>query len=297
MNKNFFYILAKTFSSPVYYLEILKAPFSFSLKYFFLYFFFYSIIGTAVFASKSISPTKNLLNTLPSKITQIYPSELEITISGGKAKTNVTEPYIIPLGDIEKVFSKDKVLGDNANKVKNLLVIDTKGSIENFYSYQTAALLTEKNIAVADDKGGYKIYPLENAGNITINRGLVDKIIFRINPFLKYVIPTIIFAVFLYIFIFIPSYYMIYLLFFAFLFWLLAKILKSKISFSKSYQMGIHLVTITATIFGLASIAQLKTSFPFLQTIILLAIGAIVLSTIKKSAVIQEVPPPVTLVV
>lgn len=288
----FFYSFWKTMTSPHYCGDIIKAPFSFSLKYFFFYFFLYSIIGTAIFSLRTISPMRRLISVLPAKLQEIYPSELEITIKKGRVSTNVEEPYYLPLSKIEKIFSEDKVLGETTTNVKNLLVIDTKGSVDNFRDYQTLALLTERSFVILDKNNGNKFFTFDENINLTINQALVDNLITKIKPFFGYVVPSLIVVVFLSLLTFKPSYYLFYLLFFALVLLILSKIIKAEVTYKKSYQIGLHLCTLTATLFGLLSVFGFHLSFPFLQTIILLVWVGIGLNSVKREIEAQTTPNP-----
>jgi len=144
--KAFFYCLKRTFTSPDYYADILKAPFSFSLKFFYGFFFLYALILTSFVTVRYLLPLGDLLKFLPDKLVEMYPSELEVTIKDGEVSTNVAEPYAIPLSRFEKILDElDKsVLGESVEKVENLVVIDTRGKIDDFSRYRTYVLLTKK---------------------------------------------------------------------------------------------------------------------------------------------------------
>ncbi|MFH0864090.1 MAG: DUF1189 family protein [Candidatus Gottesmanbacteria bacterium] len=293
----FFYVLTKTLTSPFYYTDIIKARFSFSLKFFYFFFFLYALISTVVIIPKLL-PLKNLILIIPSKLVQIYPSSLQITINKGQASTNVPEPYYLPLKDVEKIFTNDKVLGTQTSKIVNLLVIDTKASVEDFPKYQTAALLTKNNLVVYDDDtGGYKVLLLKDFPDITINRQLVQNSLFKINPFINtvanFVIPVLTIIIFFSIFLFYPSVKLFYLLFFALIAFLISKILSIPTPYKKCYQISMHLIIIPTTIWGVLGLFGLNISFPFLQTIVMAILAIIVFLAIKNNQEATGIPQPV----
>jgi hypothetical protein len=280
MNR-FFSVFKKSLTSPAYYVDILKAPFSFSLKYLLVYFFFYAVIGTTFLGITTVPSLSQFLTALPKRIEAIYPPELEIVVKNGIVSTNVNEPYALPLQTVEKAFT-DKVLGlSTVAPVVNLLVIDTKGSVENFSNYQTMILLTQKNIAVVDKDNVLKMYSIDPTLTTTINRALVSTWVQAITPYLHYFTPLAIAAIFLSLLLFVPGFYQLYLLFFAFLLWLFSKAMKSSLSYSKSFQLSMHLVTITATLFGILKMVGISANIPLLQTFILLVFSYFVLTAIN----------------
>lgn len=285
MNKirTFFYVLVKTFSSPSYYLDILKAPFSFSLKFFYFYFLLYVVAATIIAIPQLLLPFTNTLATLPAKIEQLYPAELEIKIINGEASTNVPEPYYFSLKKPEaKVLKEQTPNVENVVLVENLLVIDTKGNVENFNAYKTYALLTKKNLVVLDENGTLRVTSLSEVKNTTINRQFVRNIISQFSPFLKFVLPILIVGLFVVLLIFLPISEMFYLLFFSLITLLIAKILSFRISYEKSYQLGLHLIVIPATFFGVLQALKVSLPIPFLRTIIMIILAVVVLNRLKQ---------------
>jgi len=267
--KTFFYVLARSFTSPSYYADVVKTSFWFSFKFFYFYFFLYSVAGTDFF-SKNIDT--------------LYPQELVVKIQNGEVSTNVSEPYIISLFDFKRIFDEMRVLGAKTPDLVNLLVIDTKASVDDFTRLQTYALLTKDKFIVYDDKGGYRVYPLTDVSNVVIDKDLAMQITSAVKPFFKWVTPLAIIGIFILLFAFIPSEVMTYLIFGAFVLWIAGKML--------SYQIGLHLSLIPTTVFGLISLFGGNVSFPFLRTIILTIMGIIVLLEMKKKEPITSTPKP-----
>lgn len=287
----FLYSLRRTFTSPNYYSDILKAPFSFSLKFFYLFFFIYSMIFTTYVTIKYFLPLKNLIRFLPNKLVELYPSELTITIKNGNVSTNVPEPYRFPLKNIENLFEEiDKqVLGQSTETIENLLVIDTKGKIENFSQYQTYALLTKNHLSYPKDSN-IETVSLAKIENFTINRAVAQNAVNLITPFLRFVVPVLVVSTFLFLLAFYPLTKLAYLLFFSLVLLVIGKIVHFPLANKKSFQLGLHLIVISTTLFSIISSIGFTLRFPFLQTIFLSVLGVVVLSRIKG----QEIPSPTT---
>ncbi len=293
--RTFFITLYKSFFSPAYYTEILKAKFSFSLKYFLVFFLFYSLIGTALLSISAVPPVSAFLRVLPQKIASLYPPELEIYFKNGEASANVRQPYAIPFSRLEDAFSQKVLAAATPGDIMNLLVIDTaSGSAENFKSYQTAALLTKTSLISQNKQGQLKVYPFESNMNFVINQALVSRITSKITPYIKYVVPIMIAGIFLFLLLIPASYFQLYLLFFAFALWLFSKIVKPQLTYSQSFRLGMHLCTITITLFSLLTLARINLSFPFLQTILLLIYSYFILAHLKKTGPPIAVSPPAT---
>lgn len=280
--KTFFHVLIKSHSSPSYYKDLLPTKFSFSLKYFYLYFVFYALIGTVYIGIIVAPPVSRFLSVLPQKVIDMYPDELVVTVKNGEVSTNVVEPYTIPLTRFEEVFDFDNVLGTDTESMQNLVVIDTNAQVEDYVGYSTLVLITKKTVVWSDDDGTH-LYNLTADDSFTLTKAEVTDFVNQVKPLTRYVIPAMVVAAFLGLFLFVPSGYLIYLLFFALLFWLLSKILKTGLTYKGSYKLGLHLATVYATISGLFIMVKVPLSFPFLRTIFLLVFGFFVLRQISAS--------------
>lgn len=286
----FLYVLKNTFFSPSYYKDILKVPFSFSFKFFIFYFFFYAVIGTVLFYVQSGPFLNRTFENLPQKVLQLYPDDLVIKVQDGKVSTNVQEPYIITADQFENAFKED-VLGINEkDDIKNVLVIDTKADADDIEKYKTAVLLTETSIVTVDNQSGYRIYPLADAENFTLNEKMVSTMLMAIKPYLKWIAPFIVIAVFLALFVFAPAFTMLYIFFLALVLFILSKVMNVQISYWKNYQIGLHLTVISTTVFGILSIGGLHPNFPFLQTIFLTLYAFFAFQEIKRES--KPAPAP-----
>ncbi|MGI5826199.1 MAG: DUF1189 family protein [Patescibacteria group bacterium] len=297
MNKfsTFFYCFKNTFINASYYRDILKAPFSFSFKFFLFFFLLYAIAGTTIFYFKGAPTINKFLDTFPQNLSQLYPEELIITIKDGQASTNVKEPYSISINQLGEIFPQYAFIENPIDEYQNILVIDTKGSIENFTQYKTAALLTQKNFVIVDSNNKYQLYPLTEIKDFTLDRALVDKGVKLVTPYFRYVLPVITACVFLYFLILLPAIKLIYLLFLALVLLLVGKIMSLRISYGKNYQVGLHLIVIFTVLTGILSLAGVNIPpIPFFQTLILAVLGAIAFQSVKKG-LDQEVPKPQSL--
>ncbi len=285
MNKlqTFWYALVKTFTSPSYYGHILKAPFSFSLKFYFFYFFLYALITTTIITVTGLLPMNKFILRLPALATQAYPEELTITIRNGDVSTNVPEPYAIPVERVEKLFNdyQKEVLGSKSDTIRNIFVVDTKASIEDIDKYNTFALLTKSHISYRDDRGTIKTVPLDEITNVTIDRKLVQMIGNRVAPYLPIMLPILAATIFAFTFVFLSFGKLTYLLVVAAILWVIAKVVPYPISYGKSYQIGLHLVVIPTTIIAVLNLMNVGLTIPYLETGTLAILGFLILNHLK----------------
>src|SRR3989344_4178481 len=140
--KRFFTIFKRSLLDPKYYHDILKAKFSFSLKYLYTLLFFLALIHALIFSAQIavfIPLIPRFIETAKTVVQNTYPDELVITIKDGQLSTNVKEPYSIPLPkEFPDIFDQ------------NLITIDTKAQVSDYPKYQSLALVTKDSIAFFD---------------------------------------------------------------------------------------------------------------------------------------------------
>ena len=106
--KTFYRTFAKSISSPKYYKDILKAKFSFSLKYLILLLFIVNLITTikiGTFLYKYYPQIGPFIGEVKQTVVDFYPQELVLTVKKQKISTNVKEPYNIDFPEqLEKLW-------------------------------------------------------------------------------------------------------------------------------------------------------------------------------------------------
>lgn len=291
--KVFFYVWKKSFSAAEYYKDVLKAPFSFSLKYFLFFCLLLSLLVTVFFAARLFSPINNFLSRFPQILVKVYPAELEIKINKGVATTNVSEPYFIPSDRFEKTFEEfeKEVKGLKSDEIENIMVIDTNAKIEDLKRYQTYALLTRNNLAFYNENGRIEIVQLEDIGNFTLNQQVVRGAVNRFLPILRVISIFIIPFIFVGTLMFFITSQLIYLLFTALILFLGAKTLKFPLNYWKTYQIDLHLATIITPFFLLLNSLKMSLQFPFLRLIVYTVIGLYIINSLKKLSPVKKRTP------
>jgi hypothetical protein len=202
---------------------------------------------------------------------QNYPEELVVKIENGKISTNVQEPFYIK-------FSQ----GYEYKNVDNFLAIDTKNpvNIDKFDEYKSYCLLTRESL-ICYDNDAIRVSSLEEVPDIIIDKNKISFWIGKIKPFFNLIYPLF-FIMAIAMFFMIISFRLIYLLFFAILVWVVAKIKKINMGYWKSYQTGMHLMTPAFIVLYLLSFIAPDAGIPFFFTIIALLAAIINLKNIPS---------------
>lgn len=256
---------------PEFYKGLKAKPLSFSFKYFYALALILAAIGTLQVSSRIIPGMAAFLTGISSGIVDNYPSELTITIKDGQASSNVAEPYFIKMPD--SVRSEKSA---NVPNPANLIVIDTKNQFteENFAKYDTVALLTKTSVAFRKDNGGIEIYSLGKIPNWTIDKTSIASFMGKVQPFIKFVAPLLVAAIFIGLMIAFSA-QLIYLLFAALLIWIVVKVKKLPLGYKRSYQVGLHAITLPLLLGVVSNIFSMQNPIPFFSTILLVAVAFI----------------------
>lgn len=234
---SFFSNIKNSIYNPQYYGDVMLKPFSYSLKYFFGLILFLTLLSTLVYSFTFIPTVKTVIDNIDVGIAKSYPDNLEITITGGKASSNVQEPYFIKLpADWE---------AEKGSDFESILTIDTKNtfSLEQFDIYNTTCILNKDSFTCHDQQGTIKIMSLSSVSDFKLNKPVVSAFSARVHPFLKFIYPIFVVIIFVgTFFLFLLQF--AYLLVAAVLIWLVAKIKKVTLSYGKAYQLGLHLLTV-----------------------------------------------------
>lgn len=228
--KTFFRTVVKSSISPEYYNDVLKAPASFSWKYFFAFQLAFTLllaIPLVIFLVR-FNPIDFVNRT-----TRLYPEELEIIFEDGQLKINQDLPYSI--GEIITFESDENIKG-----------------IKEVRKYGSRIIATESTIYVIEKEGDpeIKAYPLsQSQEKITINKKIINRLKNRIIhlPFFKYklYLPIIIVLSLLVMYLGISLGRIITIFIYSLILLLLTKLFMEKkgLTLSKLIQINIHAIT------------------------------------------------------
>lgn len=265
---NFFRNVANSIYNPEFYRRLLTQPFSFSLTYFYSIVLSLSFIITLVFSLSVLPEMSSLLSSLGPKIISYYPQDLVVTISQGEVSINQPEPYIIRMPD---EFTRT---GDLA-RWEHLVVIDTTDSFALDLSnpYNTYLLITKNDIVLFDETGGIRVESFTNVPDTVIDRAYLAALMRQIEPYIAFAIPLIVVGIFLALIV-VGSMILIYLLLGGLFIWALTKLKGMSIGYKKSYQLGLHAITLPALINILIALIIPMWYIHFLFTVLMLLVVA-----------------------
>ena len=268
---------------PEFYKKLHSKRLSFSFKYFYSLVSVLAVILTAQFSFQAIPGINFFLTGIGPEIVNAYPQELVVTIKNGQASSNVAEPYFVRTPEniqLEKYR--------NIPKTENLIVIDTKNqfSEESFSKYNALAVLTKASIAFRKDDGRIEIQPLNGIPDLTVDKASVASLVGKLQPFIKFAAPLIVLALFIGFMVSFSA-KLVYLLFAALLILLIAKVKNYPLTYKKSYQAGLHIITLPLLLGAISTLLNLHIAIPFFTTILVIIMTAINFESQKTEAEIS----------
>jgi hypothetical protein len=245
--KTFFYSFKKSLLETKYYDEVAKVNFWFSFKYLFCLLFLITFIKMLIFSGFYLGARSFIqpgVNKVINYAQTIYPNDFKISIKNGQLVTNIKEPYVLDIKD-------NKIEGK-----RHFLIIDTKGNIENYPSYDSYILAT-RNAVVYPSKssknevGETSIFYFNNIKkNISLDKKTYDKFINMVKPYSSKAhlfVDWAVLALSPFALIFGSLFWTIgtlfCLVFLTFFVWLVNLLFKKQYSFGSLYKMGIHAST------------------------------------------------------
>ncbi|HUW21867.1 MAG TPA: DUF1189 family protein, partial [Candidatus Bathyarchaeia archaeon] len=277
----FWQVFKNSAFKPTYYKDVLKARFSFSLKYFIVLFGFLSFLTCFTIAFFLWQKADPFLKQMESKLPEFYPEELEIQIKDGQVFTNVTEPYFVALNP--DFFPKDIKQGLENQPLQNILVIDTLAQATDIRKYQTFALLTKTDVAFMAENNEIRVYGLEEIKDFSLNQQQVNQALGKITPYLKKIIPFLILLTFLVV---PPTTILLKfssLVFFALLALLMARLFKHRqVTYIKALQVNLHAITLPTIITAVFQFFGAFPKVPMFGTIILFIFNLIIFASLRE---------------
>lgn len=260
--------IQKSIYSPEYYRELLTRPASYSWKYYWSFTMLLAVFMTIASTIPLVPLVNNTLNDLSKNIIAYYPDELEVHIEKGVVSTNVSEPYYLAMPTIlrENIAT--------ATELQYLGVIDThtQVTVEQFKAYKAGFWISKEYLIAADGNGGIRISKFGPQMTHTINESSVQSLMDSLQPFFKFVAPILVLVIFVAMLMsFVLN--LLYLLFGAFLVWLMSKLMKQNFTYGTAYRLCLHATTLPLIV-GLAfSLLPISGgSIPFFSTILLLIV-------------------------
>lgn len=271
--------LRSSIYNPEFYSGLKNQSFASSLKYFFTLILVLAALNTLILSYELAVKVPGEVKNFVSQSVNSFPADLKVDIDEGQVTTNVTEPFFIPFPQF-----KEDVNRENLN---NILVIDTKTafSASQFNQYKTLFWLTRDSLFYQNREFDQRSIDLSKVENFKINRAFVLDLVGKINPWLNWIGPFLILAVFIGLFLGL-SFKLVYFLFLAVLIYFLSSIFKWGLNYSASYKSAIYASTLSLFVDLILFNTGIYTGFygfPFLFTLTSLCIATINLQNSDKS--------------
>lgn len=283
----FFQNIIYSFSSPQFYQNLLRAPFSFTLKYFSFLIFLISAAYTIYFSIVGFPIINKFLDHAPNLVKNLIPVDYALNVKSGEATFVGIEPFIIPTGELYRSFNFDT---KEKLTPANFLTVDTKTPFsENEYRrFDTIFWLTKTSLILPDSnnpKSAITIMSLKDFGDLVINQKIILAGLSRSLPVLKSIVQAVFIS-------FLPISFFFYLVFkllgaltTGMIFVGLSKLAKMHVSLSKSWQLAIHASTLPFLIEIAANWTNIKIGIPFWYTLL----NLIIIFFFLKNTEIKEV--------
>ncbi len=238
--KNFIKIIKSSVYDPGFYKSI-ESQSTWSAFNYFIKLNIIVALVISMFLSITIIPIFVVV-TSPSNMNRVidfFPSELEIQIKDGKAISNVSGPYVIPI--------KSKT-GDQTRSIinqKNLVTIDTTNefNLDKFKSSDSMVYLSQDYFVFQENGGQIRIQPLKGIGNFSISKYIITSWVNDIVPFARSLIPLAVVCLIVMFFCFMFIRNLLFIVLASLIILLVEKIRKVKIDFSSIFKKSLHLIT------------------------------------------------------
>lgn len=238
--KIFFRTYYKTLTEPSYYNHILEAKFSFTIKYFLFFYLLASVITAISFSLHTQPKIDRFSKTTISEITNNYPPEMVLTIDQGQLSvTGVTLPFNIPIPD----FLSDPQFSSNYDY---LVTIDPS---ENFPKTKAFLTLTKTEYFIRQPDGSKESHSLSDIRErIIVDKNAVQLATSALQSTLDTLVMLSPLFVFLLSLLFLPLISMIMAAILSLFVWLAMAIANKGLSYTKSFQIGLHIYTFAQTV-------------------------------------------------
>lgn len=233
--KTFFHVFTRSlFPHHHYYSKIIKTPFSFSFKYFFMLLLVFNVCFVLFLAVK-YNPKKlnSRLSALSTNLSY-YPDNLVITLHKGRLITNNNHPYLLWFDDQDK---------------KNLLlVVDETATAKKIELYGSSALLTAQELVINGSVGNISSLPLNYLDDQKITKEKISQLVQKIDK-ARMFLPFLFIAAVVLLILLVPLVSFIVTFVYLFLssiivFLVFKFFLQKHFHFRKIFQVSFHAVTL-----------------------------------------------------
>jgi hypothetical protein len=246
-------LFRKSVYSPEFYRGLLDEPFSFSIRYFYTLVLTLSLALTLMYSLTVLPAAYLFLRDLGPRMAAEYPADLVIEVANGEAKMNRAEPFAVPLP--ERLRDSARAAGMPST---NLIVVDPSVdyNINKFREYDSLMWLSKHEFVFANKENDIRTTDLAGT-EFRLDRALVAQAAAATQGFARWSPVWIVLAVLFMIvaFVVLLSGELGYLLIGALFIWAILRFRGVAAGYKKSYQIGLHAVSIGVLIDAVAYLA------------------------------------------
>lgn len=273
---NFLKDIIQSIYAPDFYSDLPQKTFMRSIGYFLLLILLITIIQSAALIGPLIIDTPVKLQGFIQDTIRCFPEDLEIKIANGQVSVNKPEPYFV------------SSCGGFEEKDMQLLVIDTKTpfSSEKFDQYKVGAWITKDTVFYKQNNYETRSYSLNQIKEYKLNQSVLNSYANIVSPWLKFVGPVLLLFAFIGIYL-AYDFRLIHILILAVLIWILGKAFKKTLTYTQSYKVGLHAITLGLIVELIISLTNRWTNingFPFMFSILTLGVVIVNLFIKRKTA-------------
>ncbi len=277
----FFRTFHKSLFSLAYYHDVVKARFKFSLKYYFVLSLFLGFFMTLAISLATLPSLNKFAQRFKTRAAAIYPANLIITIKDNQVSTNQVEPLHFPI-PFELFSDVPPAISDQ--KQQYLLTIDTKATADDYDTNRSFILITKTSFIYPEDDTGYRVYPLQDMADLTIDKAKVDALVNQILPFLDFLPGILVLLILLVSTLFLPLSRLVVILVLSVILLLPANLMKLQLSYKKICQIGLHAMTLPTILQIFMTSLAIIPPIPFFNSIVFLLWSLVIFAELKKTA-------------
>jgi hypothetical protein len=272
--KAFLYIFYNSLTSFGYYKDILSTSFSFSIKYLAVLAFIATIITTVSMSAVEIPKINQWVAEQKTTFIGMYPEELEIKVESNTWDINKEQPYIIK--------TPESIKTEGSKFPENFIILDKKGTIEDFKNKDTLILVNENNILLKNETS-YETHPLKDLPNGTLNKQRFTELINQFDSILKYIPVGFVALTGILLFLYYFVFRLMYLVAVAAVLLIVNMFVKPDVEFKDLYRIALHAMTVPLVLDLVIRVANINvtTTIPWFF-ILNSIIGALVLVKAAK---------------
>ena len=281
--KAFFYVFYKSLTSFTYYQDIVRADLRFSIKYFTVLALIAALVTSVTVSITTIPKLQKGADTAIIGVVDSFPDDLIVTIKDSKFSVNQPEPYAIP-------FPKSFIDKNDASKdgLKNIVVFDSQGTVEDLEKYHTLALINASNFLVRGDNK-IEVYPLKDFPEAQFSKGDIVQLAGKVKPYTIYIPHAVITLVLIASLLYFSTFKITYLAFMGLLLFGVGRGRKLNISYTRALQVAIHSMTLPLLIDVLATSVQFQIPLPLWFFILNFVFGMVAIFKLSSDSLLPVI--------